>query len=739
MIMAIKRLVLAFSLVLVSVLCLPETKASAYDYELKTSANRTGKVVKEDEVVGDSVVSVVENSNFRITLKTDKAEYHAGDAVRLKAEVEYIGSKSQYEITCATPTIAYKVEGSNGISLCEYVYWYKKDAVPTTFKKGEKIEEDFKIRAYTRVCICPDEVLDTEQRKSYGDYDVFYLPEGTYTFTATMTDELAKKKASTFYAELHLNIDVEGDVFYDGANQYRTLGDNEAVLIGTKVDEKIGNMGFEVEGSVLNVPSTVKHNGKKYTVTTIGDEGVKYYGFIEDYTYGYKYSGALRGHNFTTVKIPSSVKKISRYTFMGAKILSLNIEADDLEIGEQAFNSMYHYNESPKLEIKGNSVKIGPEAFRYSGITTIDLHNLKYLEIGEMAFADNYDLKKVTLPDNTVSIGSKAFYNSAEYNNKVTLTIPKGTKIIDGPVANKLLIKVADGNESYVTRYGLLLTADGSTVLGIADFSVKVIALPEGITEIKPYAFSETRIKKLTIPDTVTVIPEWMAYMTTTLKSVKLGKNVESVETGAFWANDLTKIKFPTSLKSIGENAFRYCKLKKVTIPRNVESLGNYAFRNNYFMTVTISKKNKTFKQSGNAIFEKGTKNVIGLVYSDINDVKYDKLDIQFSLMGSIYTIYIRDDVKEVDISTFSPKVMGEYLTGKNIIYEPAEVIFKGSEPPKFIDARNDEKEFFIWIFIPEDGDKEAYKAALEAAGLKEGTNFKISDISYEEYDDMDF
>ena len=48
MIMAIKRLVLAFSLVLVSVLCLPETKASAYDYELKTSANRTGKVVKED-------------------------------------------------------------------------------------------------------------------------------------------------------------------------------------------------------------------------------------------------------------------------------------------------------------------------------------------------------------------------------------------------------------------------------------------------------------------------------------------------------------------------------------------------------------------------------------------------------------------------------------------------------------------------------------------------------------------
>lgn len=147
-----------------------------------------------------------------------------------------------------------------------------------------------------------------------------------------MTDELAKKKASTFYAELHLNIDVEGDVFYDGANQYRTLGDNEAVLIGTKVDEKIGNMGFEVEGSVLNVPSTVKYNGKKYTVTTIGDEGVKYYGFIEDYTYGYKYSGALRGHNFTN----DTAKKVDISSFspkvMGEYLTGKNIIYEPAEV-----------------------------------------------------------------------------------------------------------------------------------------------------------------------------------------------------------------------------------------------------------------------------------------------------------------------------------------------------------------------------------------------------------------------
>lgn len=54
----IRRWISACGLLFVSALCfiliMPDAKASAYDYELKTSANRIGKVVKEDEVVGDS-------------------------------------------------------------------------------------------------------------------------------------------------------------------------------------------------------------------------------------------------------------------------------------------------------------------------------------------------------------------------------------------------------------------------------------------------------------------------------------------------------------------------------------------------------------------------------------------------------------------------------------------------------------------------------------------------------------
>ena len=75
------------------------------------------------------------------------------------------------------------------------------------------------------------------------------------------------------------------------------------------------------------------------------------------------------------------------------------------------------------------------------------------------------------------------------------------------------------------------------------------------------------------------------------------------------------------------------------------------------------------------------------------------------------------------------------YYTGKNVVYEGAQITFEGKEPPKFTDERNSEKEFFVWIIIPDDGDAEAYKTALEEAGLTEKKNENISKKSQWDYD----
>lgn len=714
----------------------PKEKASANIYEQKTSAKRAGKVVKEDAVEGDSIVSVVENENLRITLKTDKKEYHAGDPVSLKTEIEYIGKKDGIELTTCNPSVAYRIDGSNGVKLYSFADWFPKTPGKFELKKGEKFEEDFQMGEYGSFALTGSYDIIGGEKIRYNNEDpitVFYLPKGTYTFTVMLTDQLAKKKPATFYAELHINIDVEGNVFADGSNLYRTLGDNEAVLIGTKADDKVSDDPWLEQGVAFTVPETAKYNGKKYTVTVIGDEGIRYSGWVDDYEYGYIDAGVFSRLNFTTVKIPSTVKVISRSAFRNTQYNKIEINAGDLIVGEKAFSINENYrDETLSLEIKGGNVKIEKEAFLSGRFTKINIHDCKSLEIGELAFACEYNLKEVKLPENTLSIGNRAFYDSAERKDKVTLTIPKGTVKIEGPVANKMLVKVAKGNTSFVTRYGLLLTADGSTVIGISDFRYREIAMPEGITSIMPYAFSGTLITKLTIPDTVTVIPEGMAYITT-LKSVSLGKYTKEIGNSAFCDTALKKISLPNGLESIGESAFASTRLKKVTIPKTVTVLGNRAFANNN-ITVTFKKNNKKYTQKGDVLLEKGTNTAVGFVYSNIGDAEFEKLDLEFVLRGYIYTLNIPESVKEIDISSFSSKLMGEYYTGRNLVYEAAEIIFKTKEPPKFVDERNSDKEFCIMIFIPEDGDMDAYKAALEEVGLKEYENYRITNQPYDEW-----
>ena len=707
---------------------IPEINVKADYFELMTEADRTGKIIKEDEISDGSIVSAAENGNFRITLKTDKTEYHAGDPVRMKAEIEYIGSKNSIEISCCDPVVTFRIEGSNGLRGDTSAFYNKNAMVKKVFDKGEKYEVPFSIEGWMNFVGDPEAVFGENGRPDSGEETVLHLPQGTYAVMAALSDELAKKQTASFYAELHINIDVEGEVFYSGSNLYRTAGKDEAVLIGTKLDNvPAANRAHYRQGTErFIIPAKVKYNGKEYKVTQIGDDGIRYIGYVDDYEYGYLDYGVFSEKSFSDVRIPSSVKKISRSAFKDTSLHDVSIEADNIEIGEMAFKGSGYFGEFGTLTIKGGDVKVDKLAFDYSWFKTVDLHNLKSLEIGEKGFADLYGLKSISLPENTVSIGNMAFYDSADRKDKVILTIPKGTKNIEGSVTNTMIVKLDKGNTSFVIRYGLLMTSDGSTVLGLADFRTKVIALPEGVTEIKPYAFSATPVKKITIPDSVTVIPEGMAARANSLKKVKLGKNVTEIGDNAFRAARIKKIKLPSGLKSIGSYAFANCRLSKVVIPKNVEYIGNRAFSGNYNLNLTFKKHNKNFKQSGGLIYKPGTQTVIGYINNKRSDISFKKLDLQFAPIGSIYSITIPESIDEIDISSFSPKLMGEYYTGKNEVYEGARITFESKEPPKFVDERYSEKDFFVWILISEDADINAFKKALEGAGLEDGKNYMI-------------
>ena len=106
--------------------------------------------------------------------------------------------------------------------------------------------------------------------------------------------------------------------------------------------------------------------------------------------------------------------------------------------------------------------------------------------------------------------------------------------------------------------------------------------VPDGVTQIKPGAFSDCReLKSVTIPNSVTSIGERAFSGCENLISITIPNSVTSIGNNAFsHCYDLTSITIPNSVTSIGDNAFTYCRaLTSITIPNSVTSIGNSAFR----------------------------------------------------------------------------------------------------------------------------------------------------------------
>ena len=107
------------------------------------------------------------------------------------------------------------------------------------------------------------------------------------------------------------------------------------------------------------------------------------------------------------------------------------------------------------------------------------------------------------------------------------------------------------------------------------------IVIPDCVTEIGARAFSNKIVKKVIIPNTVTLIDDNAFVGCHFLKSITFSDNITDIGDSAFYGcNSLTNIKLPKSLTTIGNHAFDGCSsLTEITIPENVEYIGRYAFR----------------------------------------------------------------------------------------------------------------------------------------------------------------
>ncbi len=174
--------------------------------------------------------------------------------------------------------------------------------------------------------------------------------------------------------------------------------------------------------------------------------------------------------------------------------------------------------------------KINPSAFNNnSNIELVDLSSTQIVEVGELAFANCENLKKVVLPKTLKAISRKLFYNS---------------------------------------RF------------------LEEVEIPEGVTSIAIGAFSGcTALREITIPDSVTSMKSSSSSdqtfdRCTSLQSVKIGDGVDEIGPNTFMdCDNLAAVTLGKSITKIGNNAFKGCKaLQSISIPDKCTAIGSESF-----------------------------------------------------------------------------------------------------------------------------------------------------------------
>lgn len=115
---------------------------------------------------------------------------------------------------------------------------------------------------------------------------------------------------------------------------------------------------------------------------------------------------------------------------------------------------------------------------------------------------------------------------------------------------------------------------------GITGFAYNNYSDRTGFNSYSQYGANGRNIKSISLPSTLTSIPNSCFENCVSLETINIPENVTSIATEAFYGcNKLKSITLPAGLTYIGENAFYCCfSLESITIPSTVTTLYRNAF-----------------------------------------------------------------------------------------------------------------------------------------------------------------
>lgn len=213
----------------------------------------------------------------------------------------------------------------------------------------------------------------------------------------------------------------------------------------------------------------------------------------------------------------------------------------------------------------------------------------KVTGIGVSAFAGNSDVTEVIIPDTVTRIEACAF-DSCE--NLKSVEIPSSVRKIGSSAFScsgltKVVIpqSIRDISESvFNTCYNLesVELSSGLKTIGASAFAncinLRTIEIPETVTKIDRFAFQESGLERVTVPN-----------------------GIQTIDMGTFDSCQyLVGVTLPSGLKRIENNAFAYCgSLKTIQIPATVSEILQAAFIESGLTELVIDANNSIDIKAG--------------------------------------------------------------------------------------------------------------------------------------------
>lgn len=210
-----------------------------------------------------------------------------------------------------------------------------------------------------------------------------------------------------------------------------------------------------------------------------------------------------------------------------------------------------------ELEIHGNAGMNMPEQCFYDVPNIESVVISGAVDVPRDMFGKCAGLKKVTLKNGVQSIGERAFEKCSSLESVI--------------FENTVLEKISDG-----------------AFWGCSALSS--IVLPDSVTEIEKYAFFETGLRNIQLPEKLTLIGAYAFCNCKNLKQVQLPSQLKELGNGAFSScENLAQIQLPAQLNKLGTDAFRNCtSLDKIDIPAGLTQIEPDTFCNTGLTSVTL-------------------------------------------------------------------------------------------------------------------------------------------------------